>query len=79
MQYKTEKSVFSEIFSFANLNDFDDYFIKILENLSTYLAIIIHLCEHEKIAEDRRTDKICEHERIIIHFHKNGYTFRLFL
>ena len=42
------------------MNDFGDYFIKILEKLSTDLPIIINLYEHEKVAENRLINKKCE-------------------
>ena len=65
-----------EVFSFDHFNDFGESFIKNLEKLSTDLSIIINLYEHEKIAENRLIDKICE---VNYHqfAHKNGYTQQL--
>ena len=47
-------------YSFEHLNDFGDYFIKILEKLSTYLLVIINVYRHEKIGENRLIGKLCE-------------------
>ena len=63
---KRKIGFFFEVFIFDDLNDFDDYFIKILEKLSTDLQIIINLCEHETMAENRPIEKICEEK----HFFK---------
>ena len=46
-----------EVFSFDHLNDLVDYFIEILEKLSTDLLIIINFYEHEKVAENRLINK----------------------
>ena len=51
---------FFEVFSYDNSKDFDDYFIKILEKLSTDLTIIIDIYEHETMADDRVIEKICK-------------------
>ena len=40
------------------MNDFVDYFIKILEKLPTDLPIIINLYEHENAAENRVNSKM---------------------
>ena len=42
------------------MNDFGDYFMKILEKLSTDIWIIISLYKPEKIAENRLINKKCE-------------------
>ena len=49
-----------EVFSFDHMNDFVDYFIKIIEKLSTDILIIRNLYRPEKIAENRLINKKCE-------------------
>ena len=55
---KITENCFFEDLSSEHLNDFGDYFIKILEKSATDLKIIKNLYEHEKVAENRLINKI---------------------
>ena len=59
------KICFFEVFSFDHLNDFGDYFIKILEKLFKDLPIIINIYEYEKIAENRLIDNFSHVESMV--------------